>query len=183
MSNATPAVARKLILFNAMSLDACIADNDRQVAWLHSVPNPDKDDYGYMDFLQSVDTTIMGHTTYAHMRGFPGEYQHKDRRNIVLTRNAQQENDEYAEFISDDVISRVEALKKEEGKNIFLVGGRETNTFFLEAGLIDEVMFFIMPIILGAGMSVFSNYTAPYALKQIDSKVYSSGVVKLHYSI
>lgn len=51
---------RKIKLYIAISLDGKIAKADGDVSWLDELPKPDHSDYGYSDFLSSVDTTLMG---------------------------------------------------------------------------------------------------------------------------
>jgi dihydrofolate reductase len=48
-------------------------------------------------------------------------------------------------------------LKDQHGKNIWLIGGGEINTTLLNAGLIDEMILTIIPIILGKGIPLFGQ--------------------------
>jgi dihydrofolate reductase len=48
---------RLIKLYIAISLDGKIAKPDRDVSWLDELPKPDHSDYGYAEFLSSVDTT------------------------------------------------------------------------------------------------------------------------------
>ena len=50
---------RKLSYFVACSLDGYIATTDGRVDWLFH-----DGDYGYEDFIQGVDTVLMGRNTY-----------------------------------------------------------------------------------------------------------------------
>ena len=50
---------RKVVLFIACSLDGYIAGKDDDIGWLFN-----DDDYGYKEFLSSVDTVLMGRRTY-----------------------------------------------------------------------------------------------------------------------
>ena len=54
---------RKIILYIAQSADGYIADKAGRVEWLEKIPNPENTDYGYQDFYQDIDTTIMGNRT------------------------------------------------------------------------------------------------------------------------
>ncbi|PLX03162.1 MAG: dihydrofolate reductase, partial [Marinilabiliales bacterium] len=47
-----------------MSLNGKIAKKDGSVGWLDNIPNPEKSDFGYKEFYDSVDTTIQGNSTY-----------------------------------------------------------------------------------------------------------------------
>lgn len=50
-------IDRKLILYIAMSLDGFIAKKDSNIDFLNIVEYPNED-YGYNEFLETVDTII-----------------------------------------------------------------------------------------------------------------------------
>jgi dihydrofolate reductase len=52
----------------------------------------------------------------------------------------------------------------------------------MNLGLIDEYKLTVHPIILGGGISVFTDNTTKSTLKLLDSKTLKSGVVTLHYA-
>ena len=58
---------RLIKLYIAISLDGKIAKPDGDVSWLDELPKPDHSDYGYAEFLSSVDTTLMGNNTYKQL--------------------------------------------------------------------------------------------------------------------
>ncbi len=51
---------RKIVLFIAMSLDGYIADTDGKVDWLVGQDSDVEGDDSYADFVNNVDTVIMG---------------------------------------------------------------------------------------------------------------------------
>lgn len=51
-------------VFIATSLDGYIADRVEKLDWLHSFPNPNKDDMGYHAFMETVDALVMGRRTF-----------------------------------------------------------------------------------------------------------------------
>ena len=56
---------RKIVLFIAMSLDGYIADTDGGVDWLAGQEDDAAEsDDSYAEFVNSVDTVIMGWKTY-----------------------------------------------------------------------------------------------------------------------
>jgi dihydrofolate reductase len=172
---------RKIILYIASSLDGKIADQNGGVEWLESIPNPEKSDYGYLEFLNSIDTTIMGNMTYRQVLGFDIGNPYKDKKNYVLTRDKSLARDDYVEYISEDIVGFIRQLKSQPGKDIWCVGGGETNSLLLNHGLLDEIRIFIMPIILGKGLPVTSELGSFTDLELVDLKKHSSGVVEINY--
>lgn len=48
------------IVYIATSLDGYIARKDGNIDWLMEIPNPDKSDFGFSDFMQRIDGIILG---------------------------------------------------------------------------------------------------------------------------
>ena len=64
--------------------------------------------------------------------------------------------DQDVEFISD-IIQFVKHLIRSKGKDIWLVGGSDIFSIFLNTSLIDEVILSIHPIVLTKGIPLFRN--------------------------
>jgi dihydrofolate reductase len=174
---------RKIILYIAASLNNKIATPDGSVAWLDEIPNPEKTDYGYAEFLSSIDTTIQGYNTYQQLVDWGIEFPYKDKKNYVFSRKPDRFNNGYVEFITEDKIEYFRALKNTEGKDIWVIGGGQINTIFLNAGLIDEIRLFVMPVILSGGIDLFDEVPLATKLNLISSRTYNSGVVENTYQI
>ena len=166
-----------------MSLNGKIAKKDGSVDWLESIPNPDKSDYGYGDFYASIDTTIQGNSTYNQVMGWGIDFPYADKKNYVFTRKTNLSNTQYVDFISDDHISFIKQLKSHPGSDIWLVGGGQLNTLFLNNKLLDEIILFVMPIVLSEGIDLFGSIPKETALELLESKTYNNGVVELRYSL
>jgi dihydrofolate reductase len=174
---------RKIILYIASSLDGYIADSNGSVAWLDEIPNPDKSDYGYAGFYDSIDTVLMGNKTYQQVLGFGIGNPYKGKKIYILTKNDSLTRDENAEYISINIPTFLEELKKQKGKNIWCVGGGEINALLLENYLMDEIKIFIMPVILGSGIPLATQLKSKINLKLINQATYQSGVVALDYLV
>ena len=174
---------RKIKLYIAISLNGKIARPDGSVEWLENIPNPEKTDYGYEDFLNSVDTTIQGYNTYNQIIGWGIEFPYKGKKNYVLTGKKDVVNTEFVEFITENHAEFIKRLKEENGGDIWLIGGSQVNTLVLNAGLLDEIIVFVMPIIISGGIELFDAFPKETKLKLIGTKSYSSGVVELKYKI
>ena len=57
---------RQLILYIATSADGYIADDNGELNFLATVAR-EREDYGYHDFMRTVDTVMMGRKTYDHV--------------------------------------------------------------------------------------------------------------------
>ncbi|MCH8903029.1 MAG: dihydrofolate reductase family protein [Bacteroidetes bacterium] len=175
---------RKLVLYTAVSLDGFIARKNGEVDWLSDYENQDED-YGFMEFFNSVDTMISGNNTHKIMLELEENYPYAEKKIYVLTKDAGLENDEQIEYLRSkrSIISFVEDLKSDFGSNIWLVGGGKTNAFFLEAGLIDLLILSIIPITLGDGIPLFSKAKDQSGWMLVESHSYPKGVVQLRYEL
>lgn len=175
---------RKIILYIAASTDGYIARPDGNIDWLHdkkyTIPD---EDFGYTAFLQTIDTTLMGNTTYQQILGFDMPFPYPDLKNYVFSRSAQQDT-EHVSFIKDGVVDFVEKLKEQPGKDIWLIGGGQINSILLNAGLLDEIILTYIPIILGKGIPLFSEEAQEHKLRLIpaENKLYRNGFLQVRYS-
>lgn len=174
---------RKIKLYIAASLNGKIAQADGSVDWLESIPNPEKNDYGYADFYKSVDTTIQGYSTYNQVLSWGIDFPYPDKKNYVLTRKKGLANSADVEFVSENHADFIRQLKEEEGGDIWLIGGGQINSLLLDENLIDEIQVFIMPIVLSGGIEIFEAFPKEKALILIETKTYNSSVVELRYSL
>ena len=166
---------RKIVLFIASSLDGYIAKNNGNVDWL-----PANCSSGYDDFYKSIDTVIMGKKIYDQVLTF-GAYPYKDKKSYVLTRNDTPSDDENIQFVNN-----VEKLTKNPltstGSDIWLMGGAEIITTFMNLGLVDEIILSIIPVVLGSGISLFANIQKETNFQLIKTTEYGA-LVELHYKV
>ncbi|MBD3225486.1 MAG: dihydrofolate reductase [Caldithrix sp.] len=174
---------RKIILYTAVSLDGKIARPDGSIDWLDKVSHSGGLDYGYQVFYDSVDTVIMGRNTYDQVIRFPGEYPYKNKKNYVFTHQTEVANDDQVIFVNHQQIRMMHQLKRQSGKDIWLVGGGQLNTFMLKNNCIDQIRLFVMPVILGQGINLFEQNDRTIPLHFMGHRKYSNGIVELDYGI
>jgi dihydrofolate reductase len=170
---------RKVVLYIAQSLDGYIAREDNDISWL-SVVEQENEDYGYGDFIKSIDTVIMGRKTYEKVLSFGIEFPHKDKKCYVLSKTLEG-SDRNVQFYNGYVDDLIRKLRNEEGNGIFIDGGAEVVREFRSRNLIDEYIISIIPILLGKGIRLFKETDMDNNLKLIDNKAFSSGLVQLKY--
>jgi dihydrofolate reductase len=170
---------REVILYIAMSLDGFIATKNGDISWLSMVENP-PEDYGYYDFVKSVDTVIMGRKTYEKVLSFGIEFPHKDKKCYVLSKS-KLGSDENVEFYQGDLKELIFQIRQKEGKHIYCDGGAEVVSELLKQNLIDRFIISIIPILLGNGIRLFQNGQQSNKLLLIKSQSFSSGLVQVEY--
>jgi len=170
---------RELRLFIAMSLDGYIARPDGDLDWLSSV-EMEGEDYGYADFIATIDTVIVGRKTYDKVLSMGVEFPHLDKNCYVLSR-AERPDEGTLKFYSGDLGKLVQKLKSEEGKHIFCDGGAEVIHQLLQLGAVDVFILSVIPVFLGAGIRLFKDGRPELPLELLRTQSYESGLVQLHY--
>lgn len=172
---------RKIKLYIAASLDGKIAGKDHALDWL---PEPDiesQDDYGYNEMYDSIDTLLMGYTTYEVCTGL-GDWPYKGKTSYVFTHDGSKACIDDAKLVTTDPVQFTTDLKQQQGKDIWLVGGGNINRQLHDAGLIDEYIVAIIPHIVGEGIEMFPGIITASPLKLDKHIVYNDGLVLLYYS-
>ncbi len=171
---------RKVILYIAMSFDGYIAKPNDNLDFLKMVEEKGED-YGYNDFIRSIDTVILGRKTYDWVMTQVPEFPHVNEKTFVITRTPRPAEGNI-NFYSGDLKVLVHQLKNEPGKNIFIDGGAEIVNILLKDRLIDEIYISIIPILLGEGVRLFKDGGPEQMLKLLDVKSFRKGLVQLHYT-
>lgn len=82
----------------------------------------------------------------------------------------------------DDVMEQLAALRAETDGRIG-VGGATLATQVLKAGLLDELLLFIHPVILGGGRPLFDGDVGQLELDLIENATYDDGVLLHRYAV
>ncbi|MBV8252698.1 MAG: dihydrofolate reductase [Chitinophaga sp.] len=172
---------RKLKLYIAVTLDGYIATKDGNIDWLLNFPNEEDTDYGYAEFLEGVDVTLMGNQTYKHVLQLADPFPYVDLTNYIFTRNANITIAPYVHFVDGDIVKFVKDLKAKPGKDIWLIGGSQINAAMLEADLIDEMHIAQFPLTLGTGIPLFGGEQHLHHFELAHLKKYKNGVLELRY--
>jgi dihydrofolate reductase len=172
----------KVILYIAASLDGFIARPDGNLDWLTGLPNPDQVDHGYGDLLAQTSCIIMGRSTYQELLGFGMEWPYTGTETRVMTGDPEfrpATPDTFA--LTGDIAAKFEEIRSRQPKNIWLVGGGQIVTWFLNRDLIDEMIIAMIPCILGKGIRLFPDHPMESQWNLAKSESFSTGVVNLSY--
>lgn len=128
------------------------------------------------------DTVLMGRNTYAvGLPHLPDPYQHLRQLVFTSTPAHRPEGSDAVEFTSADPVATVRALKREEGRGIWLCGGGALAGTLIDE--IDRLALKINPVVLGGGISLFgpAEYS-PTAWKPTGTQAFESGVILAEYA-
>lgn len=145
---------RDAVLYIASSLDGFIADPDGNIDWLLAF---DSSQSSYARFIKSVDTILMGSTTYMQLitELSPSIWPYADMEVFVASRQYQIA-DNHVTFVQDPV-NLLRMLKKKEGKTIWIVGGGKLIASLFDADLIDTLILTTVPVSIGKGIPLFPD--------------------------
>jgi len=171
---------RKIIAYLATSADGYIARPDGDVKWLDRAHLPG--DYGMAEFYRSIDTVLLGRKTWEMgvklgQESFPG------KKNYVFSRSPMRSKAKGVEFVTEEPGKLARRLKKETGKDIWMVGGASLIGSFLDAGQIDEFILNVIPVLIGDGIPLIEPGRREQGLTLQSSEAYPDGVVRLHYAV
>ena len=179
---------RRIILDLAVTLDGFIEGKNGEVDWCIM-----DSEMGFVDFLDQIDTILYGRKSYDLWGQFFPEVEGTDtekemwdlvhrKEKYVFSRTQQDTNDK-AIYINDNIPEEVHKLKSKPGKDIWLYGGASLITTFIRLGLVDEFRLSVHPVILGEGKPLFIDIKNRLNLKLVNTRTLSSGVVQLIYHL
>lgn len=171
---------RQLLLNLTTSLDGFIADVDEGIDWIQppsaEIP-PD-----YLELMDSVDALVMGRATYELSLRIPGGTAvFADKHIYVFTSRTDFAPRKGVEFIHEDAAPVVEQLKQEPGGTIWLFGGGQLATSLASAGLIDDYLIVVQPLLLGDGIRLWRGGASAQELELAYTREWAAGLVELRY--
>lgn len=175
------------------SLDGLVAGPNGEMDWI----NVDEEMFDYAGKrTNEADTALYGRVTYQMMESYwptaadkPEATKHDIEHSrwynkvakVVLSKTMQGQELKNTKIISDNIPAEITKLKKETGKEIVIFGSPGAVHSLMSEDLIDDYWLFVNPILLGQGIPLFKNIKSRINLKLLESNVFSSGVVCLHY--
>ena len=170
----------KTTAYIATSLDGYIARENGGIDWL-----PDaNEDYGFGDFLESVDAIIMGRNTYELVLSF-GSWPYGKMPVIVLSSAGVVIPSELSGTIAAMSATPAEVVRRQVdlGRYHLYIDGGNTIQRFLRVGLIDRLIITTVPILIGSGISLFGELAGDVQLRHVETRNFSGGMVQTEYEV
>ena len=171
---------REVLLNITTSLDGFIADRDGGIDWL--TPPPDEVPADYLELMASVDTLVMGRATYETSLALEGGLAEFEGKQVyVFTSRDGLPQVPGVSFVHERPEAFVERLKAEEGGTIWLFGGGQLATALSDAGLVDDYLIVIQPVLLGDWIPLWRTPHRRTLLGQSTVRAWADGLVELRY--
>jgi dihydrofolate reductase len=152
------------------------------------------------ELLGTVDKALFGRSTFQLFENYwPSVWQNKNApdpdvefaglmeniEKIVISRTIKNSSWQNTRILQKLNPSEIRSLKEMSEHNMIVFGSLNLATQLIRLGLIDEYYFIVQPMIYGSGGRLFNNggLDEHQYLKLIDTKIYRSGAVSIHYQI
>jgi len=142
--------------------------------------------------MAAADAMLLGRVTYQEFASYwPGvrsedqpfaDYMNNTPKYVVSTTLDTVEWSN-STLIKGNLAEEITKLKQQPGKNIGITGSTTLVQSLLQDDLLDELGLMIHPVVVGSGKRLFEEGGDLKALKLIDSKTFSTGVVCLTYQL
>ena len=182
---------RKIIVSNLISLDGYYAGPNGEIDWFVNIADKEFEEYS-VSLIKSVDTMLFGRITYELMESYwpNAKPENDDPRiieamnnypKVVVSKTLEKVEWKNSKLLKGNAAEEIVKLRQQPGKDIVIYGSGSIVAALVEKNLIDDYRIFVYPIILGSGKRMFRNYESRLNLKLVDSKIFKSGLVLLHY--
>lgn len=167
----------KIIWNPASTLDGNIAMADGNSDW------PTEEDGNlFDDQVRECGAVIVGRNTFEQYKGevFP-----VSGATTYVWTHSPETGDAYegVEYISGSPQEVVASLEKKGFTSCVLAGGSITNDAFVGAGLVDEIIVTIYPLLFGSGMRLLSTDNTNIKLKLLETREIGDGIVRNKYAV
>lgn len=183
----------KASVFIATSLDGFIARENGDLDWL---PQPQAEgqgngeDYGFQEFMDSVDVLVMGRHTFEKVLSFEkalsfGHWPYGDKRVVVLSSRPIAIPSNLPETVEAKSCSPAELVRQlsEQGAQHLYIDGGKTIQGFLNAGLIQQIIITRVPVLIGSGIPLFGSLDKDVKLQHIETRSFATGLVQSRYQV
>jgi dihydrofolate reductase len=184
----------------AASLDGYIAEADDGLDWLLGYegsfegedpePGPMADGGSYGRFYDGVGALVSGSTTYEWVLDHLGEggaWPYAGKPWWVLSSRdlpVPERDGADVRVVSGRVAELYGEMAASAGAaNLWIVGGGNVASQFAAAGLLDELLVTIVPVVLGTGKPLFDERLAGGPLQLLGTSVFETGMVELRYRV
>lgn len=154
-----------VFFYGCITMDGYLADRSHNLDWLYQTGTTEETDYE--KFYKNMDITIMGKRTFNEIEKAENtEAFYPTTQNYVFTHSGKLSQNGFT-AINADVVEFVKQVNKD--KNIWIIGGNTILAPLLDHNMVDYIIIQIAPVLLGAGIPLFTQKEAlkRFRLKEV----------------
>ncbi|SHL58511.1 Dihydrofolate reductase [Chitinophaga jiangningensis] len=179
---------RKVVALAFVTLDGFTTGPNGETDWqLHNF-NEEMGEFIFESY-EDADLLLLGRYTYQQFAAYwhhqynknPEAARMNNTHKIVFSTTLTEATWHNTRLIASNITQEVNALKRQRGKNIAIVGSTGLIQSFTNLGLIDEYRLLIYPVLLGKGRRLLHNIQDTQQLTFIRSRIFSNGVMLAVY--
>jgi dihydrofolate reductase len=185
-------VMGKLIVFNQISLDGYFVDANGDMSWAHN----GAEDEGWDEFVAANASggglLVFGRITYELMESYwptPAALRNDpvvaERMNnlpkLVFSRTLDTASWNRTRLVKDGMATEMRKLKSEPGNDMAIMGSGTIVSQLTQERLIDEYQIVVVPVVLGAGRTMFDDVKGKLGLALAETRGFRNGNVLLRY--
>jgi dihydrofolate reductase len=145
----TDAVLGKVVVNRAMSLDGFIARPDDAMEWVLEYQKK----YSFPEVMAATGAMLVGRGTYEVAKRMSDEDTDYDGGPVfVLTHRPPDEPEQGVTFLTCDLAEAVATARAVAGGKNLEILGADLASQCLQRGLVDEVLVYVLPVLLGDGV-------------------------------
>ncbi len=183
---------RRLIMFNQVTLDGYFTGENDDISWAHHSPGDVEWNTFVSGNMTGEGVLVFGRKTYEMMAGFwpspmAKEYdpimakQMNEFEKVVFSRTLSNATWNNTRLIKGDLVEEIKKLKKEEGRDLVILGSGSIVNQLVQVGLIDEIQIVLFPVAIGKGRTMFNDISKPLNFKTKSCRSFKNGNIFICY--
>ena len=162
---------RSLKVFENVTLDGYFVDGSGGMDWAH------RSDPEWIEWTTAnaggTSEMVFGRVTYEQMAAWwPTAAAAAAMPDVVW---------EGTRLVRDDLVGEIGRMKKADGPDLLVMGSGSIVAQLAAAGLVDEFQLVVVPVVVGAGRTLFDGVSGPMAMDLVRSESFSNGNVVSWY--
>ena len=186
---------RKVIVSINITLDGFIAGPYGELDWHFPLWNEEMSDFAY-EQLCMMDSILLGRVTYQAMasywpyeahntaggsRGLAFANMMNNYTKFVFSKTLHSVEWRNSRLVKTNLAKAIADLKQQPGLDMIIYGSGSIVSRLMQLDLVDELVLWLHPVVLGKGIPLFRDLQHPFPLRLLRTKTFSSGVVVLYY--
>ncbi len=181
-----------LVVFNSISLDGYFVDAHGDMRWAHNDALDEEWDEFVAGNASGGGLLVFGRITYELMASYwptPAAMETdpvvaermNNRPKLVFSKTLGEAPWNRTRLVSGDLAGEIRTQKSEPGNDMAILGSGSIVAQLTQEHLIDEYQVVVVPVVLGAGRTMFEGIREKLSVELTETRDFANGNVFLRY--